>query len=161
MATKAIWTELKMPALAELAHFEYLKIKVQELEEENAELRGKLENVDTVKHLVESFIDEMRQVLDEVAEFAMSEEHMPRIDRVLLTLGETRFCFLFVLRGGSYEWALADSLGDLQRSILTKHSKMPVSCSLVPGGFGNEEYRSRFTLSILTVQDGCVSNDSE
>ncbi len=161
MTTKAAWTELKMPGLAELAHFEYLKIRVQELEEENTELRGRLQEVDKIEHLVESFIDEMRQVLDEVAEFAMREEHMPRIHRVLLTLGETRFCFLFILRGGSYEWDLADSLGELQRSILTKHSKMPVSCSLVPGGFGNEEYRSRLTLSILPVQDACVSDDSE
>ncbi len=161
MTTKAAWTELKMPALAELAHFEYLKMKVQELEEENAELRGRLQETEKVQQLVATFMNEMHQVRDEVAEFAMSEEHMPRIDRVLLTLGETRFCFLFILRGGSYEWDLADSLGELQRSILTKHSKMPVSCSLVPGGFGNEEYRSRLTLSILPVQDPYLPDDSE
>ena len=161
MAGKGAWTELKLPGLAEFAHFEYLKLRVQELEQENAELRGKLEQAHTVEHLVRRLTDELQPVLDLVAAFAMDNERMARIDRVLFTLGETRFYFLFILEGEAYEWDLADSLGDLQRSILELHSKVPVSCSLVPGGFGNEEYRSRLTLSILPVQDSIVSDDSE
>lgn len=163
MGTTVEWTRLTRPPVEVFAATDWARSEIESLRKENrrirrenTKLRAQLHEASEKQQLgeaVESFVrnlfDRLRAIQETVAEFAFQRQE--KLERVLLTLASGRFYFLFMLRKGDYDWNLSDELGDLHAAMLEQENNVPLSCAVVPGGFGNEEYLSEYTLSILQL----------
>ena len=153
------WSQLVVPPreIRESFRLENRRLRRENrsLREQVGSLRKKLKNVDehreigeTVADVLKFFEQGLRPAMQRVARFAT--ERADKLQRVILAVTDNQIGFLFILKAQAFDWDMADQAADLQTELLDADDIFPVSCSIIPGGFNNEQYLSRATLSTYT-----------